>query len=56
MLSIITESTTKRDADLKTSLAKANVLKGLSATTHPNSDIQLEKLCQQAGAAEINGP
>lgn len=31
-------------------LAKAAVLQGLSATTHPDHDIALEKLCQEASA------
>lgn len=35
-------------------LAKANALKGLSATTHPDFDIQLEKLCQSAAAGDTN--
>jgi hypothetical protein len=48
-------SLSKHPSHIPTSLAKANALKGLSATTHPDSDIQLEKLCQSAAAGDTNG-
>lgn len=45
----------KLKLNISISLAKANVLKGLSATTHHSADIKLEKLCQQASALDTEG-